>query len=543
MIKKIFMIAAVAAVAAGCSSVSKMVQQAENVKIVSDPEVLEVIAGKVDATLTAEVPARYFNGNAIVSVTPVLVYDGGEVALRPFMYQGDKVKDNYKTVSSAGQKVTEKVTFDYEKGMESARLELRGKVIYKKKNYALPTRKVADGCNTTYMWVEKRGALTLRPDGYEAVVKQTAEGQIKYAVNSSEVSKKALKSQSVKDFEAALDEIRKNARKTVTGTEVVAYASPEGGEKLNSKLSGRRGETAGKALGAVAKDKGLSAPEIKSMGQDWEGFQELVAKSDIEDKDLILRVLSMYSDPAVRESEIRNLSQVFTSLKTTVLPELRRARFIANVEFQNYTDEELAKLVEENVDVLDESALLHAATIAKKGADREKLYKKAIDKFGSETARYNLAVSYLNSGKVSEAIYELDQLKDKTADVENALGVAALRKDNLAEASQYFAKAGNDDAKKNQAIIDILQGDYAKASAALDGTKSFNAALAHLLADNPRKAADSFSCSCLKTEYLKAVVAARIGDDKAVKEGLEKLSKSKGFAAKAAKDVEFARYR
>ena len=293
-------------------------------------------------------------------------HNGGAVDVEAnYTYQGEKVKDNYRVVSSAGQTVREKVHFDYVEGMEAATLELRGVVKYKTKSWTLPVRKIAVGCNTTYMLVEQDGYISLKKDNYQEVIKQTEEGQILYKVNSAEVQNSQLKSQSVKDFIAALDQIKNDERKTLTGTEIVAYASPEGGEKLNAKLSDNRGVSADKAWDKLTKGKDVADPAIKSIGQDWEGFKELVEASDIEDKDLILRVLSMYSDPAVRESEIKNISAVYTSLQSSVLPALRRARFIANVEYKNYTAEELVTLVDENIDVLDEEALLRAATLVR----------------------------------------------------------------------------------------------------------------------------------------------------------------------------------
>lgn len=538
-------VAALAVLAASCSSAQKMVDEANNVKVTCNPAVLEAVAGNVDADLTVTYPAKYFLPKAVLEVTPVLVYNGGEAKMSPLMYQGQKVKDNYKVVSKDGGIVNEKVHFEYVEGMEDSHLELRGVVKYKNKSYKLPVRKVADGVNTTYMLVDK-GVFPLKADCYQAILKQTAEGQILYNINSADVRSKELKGQSVKDFQAALDEIKANERKTFVGTEVVAYASPDGGQDLNQKLSDKRSKTADKAWSKVVKGKEVSDPEVKSVGQDWEGFQELVQNSDIEYKDLILRVLSMYSDPAVRENEIKNMSNVYTDLKSSVLPELRRARFIANVEFKNYTADELLKLVDENSDVLDETSLLHAATLVKDQNDKVKLYNKAIDKYDSDVARYNLAATYFNNDELSKAENALSKVEDKDADYENALGAIALRKGNYDEALKHFKNSGTNAAQTNIGILDILQGNYSKAVQDIKDTKGCcsNRTLAYILNGQLDKAEAEVSCNHGKANYLRAIIAARKGNASDVKKYLGMVQKQdKALYERSQTDIEFAEYR
>ena len=535
--------AIVAIAAVGCASPEKMAEMAESVTVTCDPSPLEVVAGKIDATVSVTYPADYFHKKAILEVTPVIVFDGGEAAMTPFMYQGEKVKDNYTVVSSDGQTVTEKVHFDYVEGMEACHLELRGVVIYKARTWDLPIKKVADGANTTYMLVGlggKAGHVAYKADNYQEVIPQTAEGQILYTINSADVRRRELKSESIKDFQAALDEIKANERKTLKGTEVVAYASPDGGESLNAKLSDKRSQSGAKAWSKVINGREVADPEVKSVGQDWEGFQELVAKSDIEDKDLIIRVLSMYSDPAVRESEIKNMSEVYTVLKKEVLPELRRARFIANVEYQNYTAEELLKLVEENSDVLDEEALLRSASLVKDLDAKEAIYKKAVDKYNSDRAQFNLGVVYLEKGNLGKAEKAFAKVETKDADLKTAEGVIALRNGDLAAAQKAFAAAGD---TENQAVVDILNGNYAKAAAALKGTNSFNEALADVLTGNLSAASAALKCNCPKSEYLRAIIAARQGNKAEVAAHLAKASECEALKARAEKDIEFAQCR
>ena len=538
-----FLSVAVLSIAAvACASPEKMAKMAENVTVKCNPAVLEVVGGEINADVTVTYPEDYFHPKAVLKVTPVIVYEGGEVAMEPFMFQGEKVKDNYQVIPSEGTTVTKKVSFDYVPGMEKCYLELRGTVSHKAKFADLPSKKVADGANTTYMLVCKDGKVDLKADGYQEIIKQTAEGQILYQINSSNVRNNQLTSQSIKDFQAALDEIKANERKTLTGTDIVAYASPDGKESENAKLSDKRSASAEKAFGKVTKKHPVDGPvNVSSVAEDWDGFQELVAASDIEDKELIIRVLSMYSDPAIREKEIKNMSSVFKTLAKEVLPELRRARFIANVEYQNYTNDELLQLIEENIDVLDETALLRAATLVKENDQKVELYKKAADKFNSNAAQYNLAVVYLNMNENGKAKRALDKC-EKDADWNNAMGVVALREGDNAQAERYFAAAGTETAKENLAVLDVLNGDYKAAAAKLAGKEGFNAALVALLNGNNGPAA-ALKCNCPKGAYLRAVAAARQGKAAAVASNITDASKNADLAARAAKDVEFAQYR
>ena len=528
--------------AIACSSPEKMAEMAENVTVKCEPAVLEVVGGEIDATVSVTYPEDYFHPKAVLEVTPVIVYEGGEVAMEPYMFQGEKVEDNYEVVPSAGATITKKVHFEYVPGMEKCYLELRGVVSHKNKSTDLPSKKVADGANTTYMLVCKNGKLDLKADGYQEIIKQTAEGQILYQINSSTVRNSELKGQSVKDYQAALDEILANERKTLVNTDVVAYASPDGKEDQNAKLSDNRSKSAQKAYNKVVKGKEVPGDvNVTSVAEDWEGFQELVAASDLEDKDLIIRVLSMYSDPAVREKEIKNMSAVYSTLAKEVLPELRRARFIANVEYKNYTNEELLQLIEENIDVLDETALLRAATLVEDNDQKVSIYKKAAEKFDSAAAQYNLGVTYIKMDKLSKAEEALEELA-KDADWNNAMGVIAMRKGNLDAAAEYFAAAGTETAKENAAVLDILDGEYEAAAAKLAGVKGYNAALAQLLVGNNAPAA-ALECKCAKAAYLRAVAAARQGNAEAVKTNLEAAGECEKLAERAAKDVEFAQYR
>ena len=542
---KLFTVAVLGLAMIACSNPKKMAEQVENVTVVCQPETLEVVAGKVDVKVDVTYPADYFLPDVYLKVTPVVVYEGGEFNLNALTYQGEKVQDNYKVVPSAGGTVTENLSFDFQPGMEKCYLELRGVVSKGKQSVDLPSKKAADGCNVTYMLVNKCGKVDYKADNYQEVLFENPEAQILYTIGSADVRGSQLSAKNVKDFQAALKEAKANERKTVTGVDIVAYASPDGGEELNSKLSDKRSGSANKVFGKVVKDKEVAAGDVRSIGQDWEGFRELVANSDVEDKDLIIRVLEMYSDPAVREQEIKNMSAVYKTLAKKILPELRRARFIATVENKNFTAEELATLVDENIDVLDEEALLRAAANKEKDADKVAIYRKAVEKFASARAQYNLAVALFKSGDKAAAKAELDKCA-KDADVNNFYGVLALTDNDIATAAKCFAASGNATSKKNAAVVDILNGNYSAAASKLSGEKGFNAALAAVLVGNYSAAENALACDCAekcpKCAYLAAVIAARQGKADVVKAQLEKVAGNAELAARAAKDIEFAKF-
>ena len=547
--KRILTFSALTALALISSSCAKsrleQMQLAENVVINCDPQVLEIKGGKIAATVSVTCPKDYFHPKATMDVVPVLVYEGGELKERTLQYQGDKVIDNYKVVSSAGATIKEKLSFDYVPGCEKAHLELRSVITFKDKQYPVDPVKVADGCIATYQLADINGVYKLKPDGYQAVIQRTTEARILYDVNSDKVKPSEMETYAMDGYRYRLGKLQEDERTTVKGTQIVAYASPEGGKDYNAKLSDRRADSAQKAWDEIskeAKEIELTGVEVKSMGQDWEGFQEAVAKSNIEDKDLILRVLSMYSDPAVRESEIRNLSQIYTEINNTVFPELRRARFVTSSEYRNFDNEELLKMAEENgVEKFDEPSLLRLAAISESRDSKEALYKLAINKYNSDVARYNLAMLYLDEGKTSLGGAYLSKIKEPDADVLNATGVVAMRFEDYAEAKKCFEKADSESARENMVVMNILKGDYAAAAKAANGMTGSNAAVANLLNGDLDAASAALKCKCPKADYIRAIIAARKGHLTEAKSLLDDACARKPeLKERSERDIEFA---
>ncbi|MBQ0096088.1 MAG: hypothetical protein KBS53_00380 [Bacteroidales bacterium] len=544
--KKILYILAAVVLAlsvSSCASAEKMAQLADQVKVTNSyGQFLAVKGGVIPADLTVTYPEKFFAPKAILEITPVLVYEGGEEALEPITFQGEKVNNNYRVIVRDGGVVNLNLVFPYRKGMAKSTLELRGRCTVDGKEWVtIPTKKVADGCNITET-LAGHGYYGVKDHGYQEIITYNPEGQVMYQINSSVVRSKELKNGSVAEFLKALEAVKGNERETLKGIDIVAYASPEGTEELNNRLSDSRSKSADNAFDKITKKSGLDKDlkSVKSVGEDWEGFKDLVTNSNIEDKDLILRVLNMYSDPKVREKEIRNMSSIFQDLAKDVLPQLRRARFIANVEYRNYSDEELKELIRTDIDVLDEPALLKAASLCKDKADKKTLYKKAVEKYSSEKANFALACVAVDECNIEEAGKYLALCDAADADVLNLKGVCAMRKGDLAKAEGLFTRSNTADAQKNLGVFALLHGDYAK-PAQKSGDKAVDAALAQLLAGNTDKALAIAKCKCPKAQYVKAICLARQGKNTEAKEALKNATEGgcKCLAERAATDIEF----
>lgn len=550
--KKIFnvlMIVAAGLLIQSCGSPKKMAESAEEVSVSCNPQVLEVVAGNIKADVTVTFPEDFFHPKAIVEVVPALVYDGGETVLDPVMLQGEDVTENYQVVAETGGTITKTFEFAYEEGMENSHLELRMTVIHKDKRIPFTAPyKVADGANTTYMLVKTNGSLAYAPDAYQAIISEQNEAQILYLINSATVRPSQLKSDEIKAFQEFLTNLKADERRELVSTDIIAYASPDGKEDFNAELSERRAKSASDAFNKKINNKKIgieTTVNTTNVDEDWEGFQELVSNSSIEDKDLILRVLDMYSDPAVREREIKNMSEVYTTLKKDILPELRRARFIANIEFTNYSNEELTALVNDNIEILDEEALLRAGSLLEDANQKVTVYQKAVEKFNSDRAKINLGVAYLTLGKDADAEKALAGVSDKNCTYyNNAAGVVALRKGNNDAAVAAFKKSDLKEAQYNLAVVDILNGNYTDAAAKLNGAGSFNEALSDILTNDLASASKVLAnANCACKSYLKAIIAARQGNADDAKAALEIASKDEALAARAENDIEFAKIR
>ena len=552
MTKKFYLplLVVVLAVLTSCSS--KMGELSSDYFTVT-PQVLEAVGGKVPATINGKFPEKYFNKKAIVEVTPVLRWEGGEVKGQSAVFQGEKVEGNDQTISyKMGGSYTMKTVFDYVPEMAKSELYLEFSATVGKKTILIPAVKVADGVISTAEMVEETLNTTAPAPGndtFQRIIKEKKDAQIMFLIQQANVRASELKV--AKDFQAEIKDVNDAVNKKITNVEISAYASPDGGVELNTGLAERRQDNTEKVIAKnLKKDKIDVDVDATYTAQDWEGFKELVSKSNIQDKELILRVLSMYQDPAQREQEIKNISSVYKTLADEILPQLRRSRLTLNYEIIGKSDDELSSLAASDPNQLTLEELLYAATLTNDPAKQEAIYTAATKKDANDYRAYNnlgkLAYQAGDFSKAESYFKKAASLKD-APEVNMNLGLIALHKGDKAAAETYFGKAAGAEGL-NAALgnLYIAQGQYDKAVNAFGDTKSNSAALAQILTKDYNKAKTTLSAidnPDAYTDYLMAVLGARTNNTSLVTESLKKaVAKDATLAKKAAADLEFAKY-
>ncbi len=515
------------------------------------PNPLEVKGGKVEATVEGTIPAKYFNKKATVVVTPVLVFAGKEVAGTAVELQGEKVKANGQVISYIdGGKVSVPVSFTYEEAMRSSELFLSFAVTQGKKTYQLPRVKVADGVlSTAEIATAATSTPALTADKFQHIIKDAYKANILFLIQQANLRASELKSSSVQDLQKNIKATAADANKQLTGIEVSSYASPDGAVDLNTKLAEKREKNTLDYLNSeLKKGKVKTAIDSKFTAEDWDGFKELLAQSTIQDKDLVLRVLSTYNDPAEREQQIKNISVAFTNIAKDILPQLRRSRLTATYNIIGKSDEVLAKLAKENPQSLSVEELLYSATIA--GADKAAIYKSATEIYPTDYRGFNnLGLVKYQQGKLAdaEALFSKAKALNNSPEVAYNQGLIALNKKESASAEELFGKAaGAEGLGEGLGVLYLKKGQYDKAVNAFGDTKSNNAAVAQILSKDYNKAKATLSgvaAPDATTSYLLAIVGARTNNEGAVLTNLkDAISKNKGLAQKALTDIEFSKF-
>ena len=522
-----------------------------------EPNPLETLGGEVPATVNGVFPVKYMKPKAVVTVTPELRYADGKVAKgQSATFQGERVMGNDQTISyKMGGRYTMKTSFAYVPEMQKSDMYLTFDARLGKKKVEVPAVKVATGVLATselYKQALMNAGGCIATDSFQRVRAQRVEANIKFLVNQANLRKSELKNGSVKEFVEMLKKINADREGlNLKNVEVAAYASPEGGFKFNDKLAGKR-----QSVSEAYVDKQLKAAKLGGANvdahytaQDWDGFKRLVQASNIQDKDVILRVLSMYKDPAEREQQIRNMSAGFRELADGILPELRRSRLIINYETVGRSDEQIKEQYKADAAQLSADELLYAATLTNDANEKEAIYKKAAECYDKDYRAYNnLAVMAFNKGDENAAKSYVKQAFAKNQKAPEGyanLALIALRNGNIAEAESNLSKAINANGfGEVLGNLNIAKGNYATAVKNFEGSKSNSAALAQILNKDyaaavatlkDQKNADALS------DYLMAIVQNRQGNTAAAQDYLNSaIKKNSALSQYADNDLEFA---
>ena len=540
---------AVVAVLASCS---KTLPNPEQLSV--NPSPLEKKGSKVDADITGTFPQKKFAKKGVLVVTPVLKFGDQEVLGEPVTYVGEKVKDNGTVVNYAkGGKYSQSVSFDYVPAMRKCELYLRFEGKVGKKEIEIPDLKIADGLVATSELADAKDNKTAStPDKFQRVIQQMTEADIKFLIQQANLRSSETSSQAVKDLQAAIKETKDNEKKEINKIEVSGYASPDGAQSLNENLAKNRQKAAANFLqNDLKKNKVNKAIESNITAEDWEGFQKAMEESNMQDKDLVLRVLSMYSDPEEREAQIKNLSSVYGTIADEILPALRRSRLILTTDLIGKSDEEISKLAKEDPSQLSVEELLYAATLTNDKQEKLAIYQKAADQFNDYRAWNSMGQIYLEDGNVAEArrcFAKALEIQPNDPDVNYNAGVAALADGDLAKAEEYLGKAAGTKGNLNGAMGTLYtqKGDYAAAKQAYGDQPSNNAAVQQILNEDyaaARQTLDNVKEPNATTAYLKAVVAARTNDRNGVYAGLKSaIAQDASLKTRAQEDIEFAKF-
>lgn len=562
-------LAVVALTVSGCNCFKKMAKNRDDVKLTCTPEVLVLNNGRIDADITVTFPEKYFNKKAVVKVTPVMVFEGGEVAGTTQYLQGSKVDDNYTVIDKTnGGRYTQHVSFPYDDRMRQSELQLRAEIkcpggkckeftLVNLNNGAVPTKEeaavlaaggaeadalkrafgltIAVGVNTMQKDIDYAEAMRLMDSGYKNVTTEVTKANYMYQINSSNLSKKAADTEEVRDFRTKAESQKYNDR-IKQNLYVNGYASPDGPEKFNDKLSAARSQSGKKAAEKLLADIDLSL-DAAFYGEDWEGFKELVEASDIEDKQMILQVLNMYSSSSERESQIKNMSQVFESLKKDILPQLRRAQLVNSSDITGKTDDEMVALVRAGkLGDLNEKELLHIAECDKLDAKEQvAVLEYAAKTYKTPTAYNNLGVAYAKAGDAQKAVDSFDKAVKaggNSAEINNNIALANLMASNVDKAKQYAAGSS----AQTKALIEAAQGNYSAAQAQLSG---YNAAVASAMNNDYTAAKQHIAADkSAKADYLRAIIAAKENDMATSAAQLKSaIAKEPAYAERAKTDV------
>ena len=535
---------------ASCASKFKISSTGVNV----DPNPLTVQGDAVKTRINFAFPKKSFPKKGTLRITPVLRYAGGEKWGKAYDYQGDDVYGNEQVVFyKSGANAVLDFAVPYTPQMQKSELYLtfNGKV--GKKAQKISSMKIADGVNATETLATVEGILpAIAPHGFQRVVKEMYDADILFQIQQANVRGSEINKEDVEEWRYTVQNAKETPNQNVS-VEVQSYASPDGGKKLNEKLSENRERNTTAALKKEFKKQDMAGVAIDAhyTAQDWEGFRTLVEKSDLPDKDLVLRVLSMYPDPESREREIKNISVVFKQLADNILPKLRRSRLIANVEIIGKSDAEIQEFIAKAPGHLSAEELLYAAELTNSTTEKMRIYQIANQIFKKDYRAYNnIGALYFAQGKIKDAeawFNKAATLQDNEVTKLNR-GLIALYHGDKEKAQDMISAAINTpELGQALAYLYLKQGEYMKAETAFGETVSNNAAVAQLLNGNYAKALKTLqkiTTPSATTELIRAIIAARTNDNNGVITALKSAIALDGSVAyHIADNLEFAKYK
>jgi Flp pilus assembly protein TadD len=554
----------------GCASLEKMKKEAYKINYTVTPEILEANGGNVNFNIQGRIPEKYFQKKVTLAAKPVLQYEGSEKTFDPIMLQGESVKANNKVINYAnGGSFSAKEVTAYEYPMRKSDLVMKihatkGKAALdfdpvKIAHGVLATSTLVDNSPLTISGTQKQkntsGVYDPTIDNFQRIVPDKYVADLVYLINSAEVRKTELTKEEMQRLDQYIYDAYKGNNKELKGVEISAYASPDGPLTLNTKLSENREGTSSKAIDNVLSKENVKTDlKTRYTPEDWEGFKTLMEKSNIQDKELILRVLSMYSDPEVRNREIKNLSSAFTLIAKDILPQLRRSKITATADLVGKTDAEIMALATSDPSKLNQAELLYAATLTTDPEKQKAIYNSFTKIYSDDWRGFNnLGNILLNQGDVDAAstnFEKADRLDPKNPIVQNNLGCIALKKNQLSKAEELFGSASGagKEVNENLGIVKIIQGQYDTATKYFgDESQSFaNKALAQLLngdTNGALRTLNSAPVESARIDYLKAIVAARTAKSSMFYESLgNAIKKDPAYKTLAKTDLEFAKY-
>ena len=535
-----------------------MVDNANLVKYAVSPDPLETHGGKVALSVDVTYPEKYFHKKAILTATPYLQYEGGKTDLKSETLQGEAVTENNKVISfTTGGSLKYSDEVDYTPEMMRSELWVGGKASVGSQSVDLPPQKIADGIVTTPLLLDKSGKPIMFNDNFKRIIPDTYLADIHYVINRSEIRSTELKQDDIKGMKDFINKANADERINLKGIEVSAYASPDGPLDLNTDLSSDREGTATSFVKKELKSSKIAIPEdaeffkLMSTPEDWEGFKKLMEESSIKDKDLILRVLSMYSDPVVREKEIKNIAAAFEEIKKDILPQLRRSKMTVKAEKIGFSDEELKKMANSDLDSLNLEELLYTATLFDDLGMKRGIYEMSAQKYpGCLRAHNNVGYVKVLMGDATGAeanFKKAQELRDINI-ITNNLGVVALGAGDFEKAKELFTAAmgAGDEVNYNMGILSLLEGDYDAAESYYGSTASVNSALTKMLKGNNTACYNmlrDLPGESPKGFYVMAVAMAREGDVERMYNALAScVARDAKWKEYAKKDVEFFKY-